>query len=241
MKNLNEMNYKAKEIDLKEIFNILKKRIWIILLVTIIATVLGLIYNSNSTTFLYQTSTRLIIEADSGQMKTLQVIIKDTSILEKVVEELKLNRTPESLANQITIQSVDESQVVSINVIDSNPQLAVKIANTTAKVFKEEVPKIVGFTAIKDLSDAKVNKNPINQKSNQPIILAFVIGLVTGIGIALLIDSLDDSFRSERELEDFLGLPVLGRISHMNKKNIKKKSNHHPALNNNRGESIVTK
>lgn len=241
MKNFNELNYKAKDINLKEIFNLLKKRAWMILLVTVIATGIGFVYNSSSTTYLYSTSARIYIDAEgAGLMKTLQVIIKDSSVLEKVVEDLRLNRTPEALANQITVQNVEESQVISISVIDEDPALAAEIANTTAEVFQEKAPDIVDFKAMKELSDAKVPLTPINEKSNRPVILAFIIGLAAGIGLAFLLDSLDDSFRSNREVEVLLELPVLGRVSKMNSKNINKKSHIQSAINIG-GETSVTK
>ncbi|MBT2758424.1 capsular biosynthesis protein [Mesobacillus foraminis] len=241
MNNFNEPNYKAKDINLKEIFILLKKRAWIILLLTIISTGIGFVYNSSSTTYMYSTSARIYIDAEgAGLMKTLQVIIKDSSVLEKVVEELKLNRSPEALANQITVQNVEESQVISISVVDTDPTLAADIANTTAEIFRKEAPDIVDFKAMKELSEAKVPTNPLNEKSNRPVILAFIIGLATGIGFVFLLDSLDNSFRSNREVEILLELPVLGRVSKMNSKNINTKSNIQSAVNMG-GETSVTK
>ena len=106
---------------------------------------LGFVYSQISTTLLYQSSSRIIINADAEDRKTLQVIMKDSTIMEKVVERLKLDRSPEALAGQITVQSIDDSQVVSIGVIDTDPTMAANIANTTAKVFKEEIPKYCWF------------------------------------------------------------------------------------------------
>ena len=60
------------------------------------------------------------------------------------------------------MQSIDASQVVSISVIDSDPTMAANIANTTAKVFKEEIPNIIGFNDVQLLSEAKVVPYPIN-------------------------------------------------------------------------------
>ena len=77
--------------------------------------------------------------------------------MEKVVQDLNLDRSPETLAGQITVQSIDASQVVSISVVDTDPKMAANIANTTAKVFKEEILNIVGFNNVQLLSDAKID------------------------------------------------------------------------------------
>lgn len=217
----------AKEINLKEILLVIKKRLWVLIVVTIIAAISGFAYGANkTTTLLYQSSTRVIIGADAELMKTLQVIIKDSTVLGKVVEKLKLNRSPESLANQINVESLDDSKVVSISVIDTDPNLATEIANTTAEVFKNEIPKILGFNDVKILSSAKVNPQPINEDSNKAAIIGLIFGLFAGLGLVFLLDSMDDTVKSERDVEEYLDLPVIGQISKMNKKNIQKQSHH---------------
>lgn len=230
----------AKEINLKELYRVIKERLWIVILITLLATGIGVIKNVFFNTPLYQSSTRIIISADAEFQKTLQVIIKDSTILDKVVQKLRIDRTPEALAGQINVVSIDGSQVVSITVVDRDPKLAAEIANTTAKVFKEEIPNIVGFDKVSNLSKAKVNPYPINENQNRTIIVAMFLGLIVGIGFVLLLDSLDDSIKSEQVVEELLGLPVIGSVSKMNHKNIKKKVNGQMMLKL-RGETSVTK
>jgi capsular polysaccharide biosynthesis protein len=221
MRNTDEN--KAKEINLKELFLVIKRRLWIISAVTLLAIVLGIILNNTTTVPLYQASSRIIIGADEETRKTLQVIVKDSIILDKVVKELNLNTSSEALAGQISVASIDASQVVGIGVIDPNPIQAAKIADTTAEIFKKEVPLIVGQDYVRLLSKAKVKDVPINPKNNNKIIIAIIAGLVISIGLAFLLESLDDRIRSEKEIESILGVQVLGRVPRMNKNNIKKK------------------
>ena len=226
MNNLNKNNHlivnsRHKEIDIKELLQVIKKRLWIVVVMTVLFTVFAGVYSVFFTTPLYQSSSRIIINADPEYRKTLQVIIKDATIMERVSQELSLERAPDTLAGQISVQSIDASQVVSISVIDTNPEMAATIANTTAKVFKEEVVNIVSFNNIQLLSDAQVNKQPINDNQTRNILIGLVIGLVAGIGLVLFLDSLDDSVNSEEEVEEFLGVPVLGKVSKMKKSNLK--------------------
>lgn len=227
MKNVNQIqrqeNHKVKDINLKELFLVIKRRFWVIMVITIIASIIGAYLNNLSTTPLYQTSSRIIIGADGESQKTLQVIIKDSTILDKVVKDLNLDKSSEELAGQISVASIDGSQVVSISVIDRDPILAASIADKTAQVFKDEVPNIVGEDYIRLLSNAKVNSSPINQENNNKLYLAIIAGIMVGIGFAFLIESLDDRIRSEKEIEALFGVQVLGKISKMNNRNIKKK------------------
>lgn len=227
----------AKEINLREIYLIVKKRIWIIVIVTFIATIFGYFQNNSNTTLQYQTSGRIIVGANSDYMQTLMVIMRDPIIMEKVAAELNLNRSPEALANQINVDSINSSQVVRITVTDTNPELAADIANVTATVFKNEIESIVDFNDVSFLSDAKVNNYPINTPTNRTIYIAFIMGLVISGGFVFLLHSLDDTVTSQRELEEVVGIPVLGTVSKMNKKNLNKKKQKHPEIEY-RGELI---
>lgn len=242
MNNFDQFNNagkkRPKEINLKELFLVIKRRFWVIAVVTVLASIIGVMLNNTPTTPLYQSSSKIIIGADEESRKTLQVIVKDSTILDKVVKELGLNKPAEALAGQISVASIDSSQVVSISVIDPDPMLAAKIADTTAQVFKDEVPNIVGQDYIRLLSKAKVNSSPINQKNNKKLFMGIIGGIVVGIGLAFLLESLDDKIRSERQVESMLGIPVLGKVSKVNRKSTKgKKSNmqHDMEL---RGETI---
>ncbi|MBS4220195.1 capsular biosynthesis protein [Bacillus sp. FJAT-49711] len=217
----------AKDINLKDLYRVIVKRLWIVLVLTFLTTIAGWYYSSlNKAEPLYEASTNIIIEADSEYRKTLQVIIKDTIVLEKVIADLGLEKSPSSLAGQINVYSIDDSQVVRISVTDTDSKRAVEIANTTAKVFSEKIPSILNFKDIRILSEAKENPFPINESSpNKIILLAFVFGIGLGIGLLFLIDSLDNSIKSESDIEMLLDIQVLGSVSSMNKRNISKRKN----------------
>ncbi|MGG1399953.1 Wzz/FepE/Etk N-terminal domain-containing protein [Bacillus salipaludis] len=218
---------KAKDINLKELFLVIKSRFWIIVLITALAGIIGFLQSNSKPVPLYSSSTNIIIGADEESRKTLQVIVKDSAILDKVIKEMDLKTTAEALAGQITVSSIESSQVVNISVVDNDPQLAAKIADTTAEVFREEVPNIVGKDYVRILSKAKIKPTPINQSNDfNKLIIAIIGGFVIGIGATFFIESLDDRIRSEQEIETILGLPVLGRVPKTSKRNVKKKANH---------------
>jgi capsular polysaccharide biosynthesis protein len=215
---------KRKEINLKDHFTIIKKRLWILVLLTFITTSIGMIKNTFFVTPLYQSTTRIIIGADELMITNLKVLMRDSSVLQLVVNSLGINRSPEGLAQQISVNSVENSQIVSISVVDTDPKIAAEIANTTANIFKDEIPNIIGFNNVKLLTAAKINPFPINPAQNSTIIMFALAGLVIGIGIIYFLDTLDDSVRSNEDIENLLGLTVLGNVSRMNKKSMKKKN-----------------
>lgn len=232
---------KAKDINLEELFLVFKRRIWVIGSVTLIAGLIGFFLNQATVVPLYHSSSRIIIGADEESRKTLQVIVRDSSILDIVIKKMKLEQTSDQLANQISVSSVDSSQVVSIGVIDTDPDMASKIADTVAEVFREEVPKIVGEDYIRILSKAKVNAVPINPKTNKMLIYGVIGGIVLGIGLGFFFETVDNRIRSRKEIEELLDVPVIGRIPKINKRSIRKATNKIEVVSKKKGETIDNK
>jgi capsular polysaccharide biosynthesis protein len=236
----NPGNYegKVKEINLKEYVDIIKKRLWVIIVLTIITTSAGYFYSKSNTPLIqYQTSTRVILEAEPNAINTLMVMIKDPLILDKVIQQLGISKSSGALANQINVGSVNDSQIIKITVIDTDPKMAVDIANTTIQVFKSEITGILGlFLNVKVISEAQ-DASPIEQGGSNLVLIAFAMGIILGIGFVFLLDSLDNRIRSEQEIEKHLGAPVLGYVSKMKKRNttFKRKRRREIAV---RGETI---
>lgn len=210
-------NGNPTDINIKEYFNVIKKRFWIIALITILATLAGYFYSTHNYTPLYQSSTRMILGSGEQDMNTLMVMIKDPIIMEKVKEELQLDMSAEAIASQIEVTRIDDSQVVNISVIGTDSKIAAEIANTTASSYKIEIVSILDFTEVQLLSAAKENPFAINSTQNRTTIIALIFGLIVSIGFVFLLDSLDGKVRKDREIEEILGVPVLGIVSNMNR------------------------
>ena len=113
-------NVKRKEIDLKEYFEVIKRRIWLILVITVLTSIVGFIYNDffNKDVPLYKASRRMIISANNEYLKTLTVMIKDPMIMKQVKNELGLTRSIDELSGQINVIRIDESTVFESREVD---------------------------------------------------------------------------------------------------------------------------
>ena len=155
------------------------------------------------------------IDADLQLINTYNVIIKSPIILSKVINNLRLDSTPEELIQQISVSSTNNSQVVSIQVENLNAAKAVAISNEVAQVFESEIPRLMKVDNINILSIAKLDENPTPVKPNKilNIGIAAIMGLLLGIGIAILIETFDTKIKSERDIEEMLNIPIIGSIS----------------------------
>ncbi|PAE25779.1 Wzz/FepE/Etk N-terminal domain-containing protein [Bacillus sp. 7894-2] len=219
-------------ISLKELLQTLKKRMTLIFAVTIAAVMISGIVSYFFLTPIYQSSTQILVNQakdeqstySAGEVQTnlqlintYNVIIKSAAILELVKEELKLDMTTGALNQKITVQSEQNSQVVNISVQDENPKRAADIANTTAEVFQKEIVDIMNINNVTILAKAEVGENqaPIKPQPLLNIAIALVVGLMAGVGIAFLLEYLDNTIKDEQDIEKTLGLPVLGVIATM--------------------------
>lgn len=155
------------------------------------------------------------VETNLRLINTYNVIIQSPAILSKVISQLNLNSTPEKLKEQITVSNASNSQVVNIAVRDKKPEMAVDIANTVAGVFQEEIQVLMTIDNINILSVAKLDDKPepVAPNKNLYIVAAVMIGFIISAGIALLIECLDTTVKTEQDIEETIGLPIIGIIS----------------------------
>ncbi|MGG0413145.1 YveK family protein [Peribacillus simplex] len=215
-------------ISIKDIFKTLKKRWKLIMLLTLIAALISGSISYFLLTPVYQSSTQILVnqkqsenQLDSTQIQsnidminTYSVIIKSPAILEKVIDELELDQSVDQLSQKITINSQENSQVFSLTVQDSNPAKAVELANTVSSIFQKEIKDIMKVDNVSILAKAEVKENPTPVKPNPlfNIAIAVVVGLMAGIGLAFLLEYLDNTIKDEDDIERLLDLPLLGSI-----------------------------
>jgi len=179
---------------------------------------------------IYQASTQILVnQAKNDQaaynynevqtnlqlINTYNVIIKSPAILDKVSEQLKLDMTASELNGKITVASEKDSQVVNISVQDADAALAANIANKTAEVFQTEIVKIMSVDNVSVLAKATVaeNQSPIKPQPLLNVAIAIVVGLMASVGLAFLLEYLDNTIKNEQDIEKLLELPILGVIA----------------------------
>ncbi|MGX2960659.1 YveK family protein [Peribacillus sp. JNUCC 23] len=228
------MNEKVK---IKELIQILKKRSLIIILTTLCIT--GVIFISSMYIMkpTYQYSTQVLAGSLSMDTKETSInkvqenrqlalsymdTIKSPTTMTSVKEELNLARSKYELLKQVSVTNRDSSQIITISVKDSNPELAIAIAQSVAK---QSINRFKGFASVNQiniLNDSNVldGSELLFPKPKFVIAISIVIGFFSGIALALMREHLDDATYSDREL-DRLGLPMLGRVN-LNTKRKKK-------------------
>lgn len=232
------METQEETIDLRELLGILKKRFSMIFVITIIATLVSGIVSFYFITPQYEAKTELLVNKENTAqegaitqqqidtnrklMETYNVIIKTPRILKPVAKEVGMAGKEKMLASMINVTAVKESQVMSVTVTHENPKKAVEIANTISSTFKTEIVNIMSVDNVQILTEAEYDQTAAPVKPNKMlnIAIAFVVGLMTSVGLAFLLEYMDKTIKTDQDVARKLGLPVLGSISVMKERDL---------------------
>lgn len=242
-------------ISLRELIQTLKKRMSLIIILTLMAVLVSAAISYFVLTPIYQSSTQLLVNKSKDDQQsfnvgevqtnlqlinTYNVIMKSPAILDIVIDDLKLDMTTKELNEKITVQSEKDSQVVNISVQDEDPKQAAAIANKIAEVFQTEIVKIMNVDNVSILAKAELGENPSPIKP-QPLLniaIALVVGLMAGVGLAFLLEFLDNTVKTEQDIEKGLELPLLGVIPTITDSEFQKVAHRQERTSRRRGESV---
>lgn len=219
-----------EEISLVELFEVLRKRLSMIISLSLIGLILAATFTFFIATPSYSATTQLLVNQTTKNTEGIQLsdvttnvqmintyrdIIKGPVILEEVVQTLKLDTTASELSNQIAVVTQDNSQVFSLSVTGENPYTASDIANTTASIFKEEVGNIMNVENVTIISESVPNTNPVSPNNLLNMVIGLLLGTMLGVGSAFLLEFMDKSVKDERFITETLGWSTLGNVSEM--------------------------
>ena len=219
-----------EEISLVELFEVLKKRLSMIISLSLIGLILAAAFTFFIATPTYSATTQLLVNQTSGNTEGIQLsdintnvqmintyrdIIKGPVILEDVIESLDLDTTVSALSGQIEVVTQDNSQVFSLSVTGENPYVASDIANATASIFKDEVGNIMNVENVTIISESVPNTTPVSPNNLLNMMIGLLLGAMLGVGAAFLLEFMDKSVKDERFITETLGWSTLGTVSEM--------------------------
>ena len=220
------------ELNLKELFRYIVSKFYVVLIVLAIVLAGGEFYALAIKTPMYNSTTKLVlteqktntvittndVTLSNNLVKTYSEIVKSRDVLSKVIDELKLGMSVDQLAEKINVSSVTNTQLINVTVSDKDAEMAQKIANSVAKVFKAEIVTLYKIDNVQIVDKATAATVPYNVNYTKQTIEYALAGLAAGIGIVLLMFYLDNTIKNSQTVENKTGLVVLGVVPNAGKK-----------------------
>ena len=212
-------------IEFTRILQIIKKNLWLLILLPIIFLLLSVVLTFFVLKPQYQASTQVLVnqkkEAKNVAVQEVQgniqlvntyaEILKSPRILDKVSKDYN-KYSSEELNKMVNVKTQANSQILNINVTDYNKKKSEDIANKVANVFKDDMPHIMNVDNVSILSTANGTAEKVSPKTSVNLIIGLFVGLVLAIFIIALKEMLDKRIKSEEDVERELNVPVLGSI-----------------------------
>lgn len=219
-----------EELDLKELFTIFWERKTQAILIILVFAIIGITYSYFMVEPDYKATTKLVLTQSSENSKdgsitqaditlnsklvsTYGEIIKTDNVLKTVVNNINNpDITIKDIKENVTVKSVKETELLEITVKNANPNYAAQIANEIAKVFCERVVEIYSISNTYVLDRAEPDATPYNINHIKDIAVFAFIGVIVAVVYILIANMLDNTIKTEQDIEKIGGLLVLSTI-----------------------------
>lgn len=221
------------EIDVLSLIKTVWKRKFLIILTALVVAVLALGYSLFIAKPSYQSTTRIYVvnrqqaensaltnqdlQAGSYLVKDYKEIILSQDVLSTVISELSLLGTTADLSSAISVSVPTDTRIVSITVRNGDPNQASRIANTLREVAAAKIIAVTKVSDVTTLEEAEVPKSPSSPNIRRNVVLGFFAGAIVMTLIVLFVEVIDDRVKSPEDIEEVMGLSLLGVVPEMSK------------------------
>lgn len=221
-----------KLMELRSLFRVLLKKLWLIILLPIVAAGASIGIGMYLITPVYETSTTLYIaDRSAGSMfyssgdgasaymqlvKDCSELVKSRTISEKILTQLGISDlSPGKLAQRVEIGLLNNTGIIGINIEDEYPQRAAQLANEVSREFTERISRMLGENSIEVIDEPYVPGEPSKPDIIFSAVVSFIAGTLLAVCLVLFLDYMDDTIKTAEDAEKYLGINVLGNIPMM--------------------------
>lgn len=211
-------------ISIGEILRSFKKRLWIIILITLITTILGF-SRTRGLAPSYSGYMKVLISTSEKEMDYYSVdqieyysnfsnifleIVRAGDYLEKPLKKNNVETNYQVVKKTIGIAPGANAPIFTISYSGGNKDEIEKIINTIYDCLMDELKEVQPNVKSRIVSD--INVSTIYPDKKKPVILGFSVGFIFSSGIVMVLIYLDGSVKNRKQLEKITGVPILGMI-----------------------------
>ena len=144
--------------------------------------------------------------------RTYIIILKEATVREQVANKLHTKVGAGQLGGMVSFESVDDTEVIKITAVSSDPELSAEICNVYGSVAPEVLQRVVKAGSVEIIGKAKASGSPISPNIKTNTMYGAIAGVAAAIVIVLLRVLIDNTVQSEEEFKRIVGIPVWASI-----------------------------
>lgn len=221
-------------IDISALWLIIKKKLNVIIIVTLLVTMIsGIVtfffvepkYTSTVAVFINDvrttntggTENQTINDLNMYQklVETYSEITKSRTVAEDVIAKLNLNLTIGQIQGMISSSAKGNTQFLNISITSNDRELAYKIANQMALSLKNVSKELRGTDIVQTLDAANVPNSPSSPNLKMNLVIGFMLGLMISLFGVFILEFLDQTVKNPSNIVDDCDMPFLGSLPHV--------------------------
>ena len=222
---MNNQEANMIEIDVLSLLRTIWRKKFLILLTAILTTGLTFAYSAFLVTPQYDSTTRLYVvnqssdngagitnqdlQAGSFLVKDYKEIILSQDVLKNVTTTLGIT---DDIKEKITVNIPVDTRILSITVRDSDPNQAATIANTLRDEAAKKIIEVTKVSDVTTLEAALPAEKPSTPQTKRNLVLGFIVGAFLATALVLVLEVLDDRVKRPQDIEEGLGMTLLGVV-----------------------------
>lgn len=221
---------KEKILKLKDIGNIFKKRLTLIVVLTLMTTIISIIFTYFIVKPVYTTTASVLIGkknnvSESGNeynnsdvqmykqlMETYAEVVKSKDVINRAIENGNLNLSYKEILSSLKVATSSTNQILKLNYSSVKREEGVEVLVPLIDEVSKTTNEIISNGELFILTTPEIPTTPSFPNKKLNVAIGIISGLLLGVILSLLLEYLDDTVKDKSEIEELIGISVIGSV-----------------------------
>lgn len=215
----------GENLKIKDILDSIKRRWQLILIILLISMISSIVVNFFVLKPKYEAYTKVFIGKSDEEsynnndvqmyqklLSTYAEVIKTRDTIEKACKENNIDVDSAYVLSNLIVESSTNTQILKIKYIDYDKEKAVAIVDAITKRFVEMSSELISNSNVKVIEEVRMPESPVSPNKKINLAITFVLSIMAGVGLSILLELLDTTFKDKETIEKVSGIAVIGVI-----------------------------
>ncbi len=220
-----------REIDLSDILTSLRKRWKVLVLSTVLGIIISLIVTFLIVTPRYTASTKLFIGKENSEsvkgnnlynnndiqmyqkiLQTYADIIQTRTLVTSSLEKNDIDMNSMDVLKNLKVIPKDNTQIIEVTYVDEDRYRAKEVLESISSEFVNYSNSLISNANIQIVEDIYLPEKPSSPNNILNVTIGFFSGVILGLVLSLSLEYIDNTFSDKKNLENSIGITVIGDI-----------------------------